>query len=61
MNKKKLFMLIGATIVVLFIVWFYIEQLGLRETLSEEKTIVTQIENTEINNNSISAEEKDLI
>lgn len=61
MNKKKLFMLIGATIVVLFIAWFYIEQLGLRDTLPEEKTMVTQVENTEINSNSISAEEKDLI
>lgn len=61
MNKKKLSMLIGATIVVLFIVWFYIEQLGLRETLFEEKTIVTQTENTEINNNSKSTEEKALI
>lgn len=52
MNKKNLLMVAGATVIILFIGWFYIDQLSLPESATEkENTIAAKVQNTESKNN----------
>lgn len=46
MNKSKIFMVAGATAIILFIIWFYFKELSLPERVLQENTIAGQIENT---------------
>lgn len=51
MDKMKLLMSFGAVIIILFIGWFYIDQLQLPETVFKEDTIAEQVENTRSKSN----------
>lgn len=46
MDKKKLLMTLGALILIVFIGWFYIDQLRVPETVSEKNTIADQVNST---------------
>jgi hypothetical protein len=45
-NKSKLFMVVGAIAIILFIIWFYFGELSLPERVLQESTITEQVENT---------------
>ncbi|WP_019153654.1 hypothetical protein [Robertmurraya massiliosenegalensis] len=50
MDGKKISMIVGAAIIVLFIGWFYIGQLSVTEKVVEEDTIAEQVESGASNN-----------
>ncbi|MBB6444400.1 hypothetical protein [Bacillus benzoevorans] len=49
MNKNKIFMVIGAIAIILFIVWFYFKQLSLPERVLQESAIAEQVKSEEVN------------
>ena len=52
MNMKKSLVIFGTTMIIAFIAWFYIGQLRLPDAVSEEKTIASQVINTESKKNA---------
>ncbi|MDF1507899.1 hypothetical protein PZE06_06845 [Robertmurraya sp. DFI.2.37] len=49
MEVKKILMILGAAMIILFIGWFYIAQLHVPEVETEDDTIEEQVENSASN------------